>query len=195
MEFNCSGNQIKVLERIYSKDEFIDSEAISVVLVALGVKPGAAVSLNVADDFEELVSEILEIRQMPERDFLELEEAEKGYLLSRSSERFELMKESYDAADKFRHDLGIFCGYPEEDVEWFVNEFAGKKQIEEFFSDIEDIDMIIDFALYIPRKNKKSIRRARKTAEKHIEALEKMDEEFNTDLGRRIIESLRQHQD
>ncbi|MFB6204699.1 MAG: hypothetical protein ABEJ75_03565 [Candidatus Nanohaloarchaea archaeon] len=192
MEFECTREEFEAMQSHFfpgdSKGKELDQDALTLVLVVLGVKRGGVVHDHGTENFEEALRESgLYYRTPPtevEREF-PLEGFE--YLISREKQRLEMVEESYSDRSGFRRHLGLFCGYPSEDVEWYVQEGNGEWVD---WREKPELKEIATFAFYRPKPQEENLERARERMERNRQALKEMDERFGTDLGDRLLKSL-----
>jgi hypothetical protein len=193
MEFRCSEDEFREMKDFFfpenGRSKHLDEDALTLVLVTLGVKPGGAIYRNLEKEgFEQALRDSgLYFRTPPARILDGGIDNREGweYLITGDRERLGMLEEEYSTRESFDRDLGLFCGYPEEDVEWFLDK--GKGEWPEWRRD--ELAEISVFAFYRP-KPEDNIQEAKNRVERNREALRKMDERFEVDLGEKLVESL-----
>jgi hypothetical protein len=194
MEFSCSEDEFRGMREFFfsegGKSKELDEDALTLVLVVLGVKPGGAFYRNLEKKgFEQALRDAgIYFRTPPAKIRDEGIDNRGGweYLIARDRGRLDIMDENYGSRKDFDRDLGVFCGFPEEDVEWFIDH--GKGEWPEWRKG--ELAEISAFAFYRPKPEEGNIQEARKRVERNRKALRKMDESFGIDLGERLLESL-----
>lgn len=191
MSFSCTERQLETLLDNFSDWE-MDTDFLTLILVELGVKEGGLIhDWEQEEDFlERFLDTGLYVKPLPDREPFNLNPSEADmYLISRNPQRFDTVSLDHDDRERFARELGEFLGYPEEDVEWYIDE--GMDDLEEVYgADAEKVEELYPFAMYYPSPDEESIRRAEEKATFHRGVLHQMDEEFGTDIGGRLIEEL-----
>ncbi|MFB6207952.1 MAG: hypothetical protein ABEJ69_01235 [Candidatus Nanohaloarchaea archaeon] len=194
MEFECTREEFEAMEEFFfsgSEGKTLDEDALSLVLTVLGLKKGSAIYDNRGKDgFEQALRDSgLCFRTPPADVETSLQDNLEGweYLVTRKRENLDAVELRYRSREEFIGDLGLFCGYPEEDVAWFARD--GKDEWPEWRSR-KELKEISVYAFYRPKPEKENIERARERVERNKEVLGEMDERFDTDLGARLREAL-----
>lgn len=205
MEFDCTEEEFSIFERLVEEEEFVGSFPFYLELVLLGFKPGTcpATRLEVEmfrDEIEEmglhikrLKLDFVDFEELP--GYMKEEEYDKPYFVARDPQRLEMLKDRYTEESEFDRDFALFLGYPDEDVEWFVEETEDHGDAYERskaeLGDPEDFEKVVQAVMYIPKPTEKCYERAKQTAQEYIKALREADEKFDSDVGRKLIEITR----
>jgi len=205
MNFECDKKEYEVLERLVEKDVNLNF-VYCLALTLLGLKPGLTPPNNFnSNDFEEyrdvlesigLSSEKINIGFMNVSEIpCSVEERTLNFfVIAKKTDRFDMLKEDYKNKFVYYRDLGLFLGYPEEDVEWYVEESRNGNQnhyqiSKEALGHPEDFNKVVSLALYVPKPTKKRYRVADKKSERYKNNLRRADEVFDTDIAKLLIQN------
>lgn len=124
-----------------------------------------------------------------------------GFFITGDESRFKKLKESegrfYGFSDRA---VGNFLGYPENDTEYFSEnvveghiERPTRKKAEELVSKgaVSNDDLkYLELVSYVPRPEKDNIVKAVETGRRREEKILEMDEELDTDAGRKVLREI-----
>jgi hypothetical protein len=196
MEFDCTKKQFKHLEEMIQENDLESSFARNLLLVLLGVKPGCSADRRHIEGNEESIKRIgLKIKKV-ELGFSEIpdQKGEDGsalnFFIAGSCEKLDILNERYvdGELDQYRRDFGLFCGFPEEDVDWFLGEANGS--IRDAFEELEKSEYEHDdFGLvnYVPRPCEENVEEAERISRTYERALLEADKSFDSDIGENLI--------
>jgi len=205
VEFDCTEEEFRILEKLVMEEDFVGSFQFYLLLVLLGVKPGAKPSTrHELEEYREEIEEMgLHIKRL-KLDFVDLEELpeyaveleyDRPYFVARDQERLEMLKDRYseDEEEEYDRDFALFLGYPEEDVKWFVKATDGHsdayEKSKEKLGDPEDFEKVVRTVMYVPKPTQECYERARKTAERYVEAIKEADRKFGSEAGETLMDA------
>lgn len=190
----------------------MDEEAYHLLLLVMGVKPGALV-MSADKSQRKLLQKFcresgleMKVVEGEDRSFIDRLLGRDSMMyhdsiyIAREEERFEILEESEGNFNGFTEDaVGNFLGYPEKAVEFYRGEDIPAMRFEEFIDkEVEAGQNIKDEELaylkllgYLPRPEIDSIRRAIREGKNREMDLLELDEELGSDLGRRYLEKMK----
>lgn len=203
MDFECSPEDFAEFESIV-EDDMLASFTFHLELVLLGLKP--ATSPSVPAEVEEHIETMKDIGLHLKRVklyFVNLDELpdyareldyDRPYHVAKNKEHLDILSQTYGDNEEKRYDrdFALFHGYPEEDIDWFMNQEGNLEEIKQTsrhkLGNPDDFDFVISAIGYIPKPTQKRYRRAQRTAKKYIKAIREADCKFHSDIGRKLIE-------
>lgn len=178
-----------------------DRQALDLLLLVAGSRPACLV-MDPGDDLKHELEAFCEKAGFNFR----LEEdssgglGKQGLFITQNEKRLEKLEDSegrfYGLSD--RH-VGIFLGFPEEDVEYFHRNISDgpvepetRQRKSEMVSDGEISEKeseIVKLVSYVPEPSRDGIIRALRRGKLHLESLETFDREHGTSIGLRVVEN------
>lgn len=207
-----------LLEKYFLREfpgRIMDEEAYHVLLLAIGVKPGALV-MSADKSQRELLEKFcrdlsLEMKVVEGEDrslidrFLGRDSImfRDSIYIAREEERFDILERSDGNFNGFTEGaVGKFLGYPEQAIEFYRGEEIPAKRFEEFLSEeVENSREIKEGELaylkllgYLPRPEIDNICRAIRQGKSREKKLLELDEELGSDIGHRYLEKIKNSQ-
>jgi hypothetical protein len=204
-----------LLEKYFLREfpgRIMDEEAYHLLLLVMGVKPGALV-MSADKPQRELLEKFcrdsgleMKVVEGEDRSFIDRLLGRDSIMfrdsiyIAREEERFDILERSDGKFNGFTEDaVGKFLGYPDQAVEFYRGEDVPARRFEEFIGeDVEESQEITDEELeylkllgYLPRPEIDNIRRAISKGESREKKLLELDEELNSDLGHRYLEKMK----
>lgn len=203
MDFECTDEEYSVLTNMV-QEELNDDFAYYLALVLLGLKPAISPPSSFkVKEIEEITKKLEAMGLKTKRfklDFIESsdipdfakERAILPFVVTKNSERFDMLDDKYSHKFSYYRDFGIFLGYPREDVEWYVDEarngnYDHYNRSRRQLGSPDDFDKTVSSVFYIPKPTEERYNAARERAERYLRGLRKADEKFQTEIGEMMI--------
>lgn len=188
-----------------SLDDFLLEDAVprldldtrvSLALVAIGEKPAASVKFMDSGK-KELVEKFLELTDLEHLSF-ETEMHHK-YYIARDLDRFQMLeKVEEDSPYHTARSEGLFLGYPESSVDYFVkNSRKASRELKEKASKMVERNLVdgekiyyLDLVSYIPEVSAEGIIEAIEHGRVREKQLKEYDEENDSELGEGLVEEI-----
>lgn len=142
--------------------------------------------------FKRVELEFVDFEELPE--YMEEEEYNRPYFVARDRERLDMLKDRYSEGEEeqYDRDFALFLGYPEADVDWFIEKTEdlsdaferSKNELDE----PDDFDHVKSVVMYVPKPTEEAYQSAKETADNYIKALKEADRKFDSKVGDKLIE-------
>ncbi len=205
MEFECTEEEFRIFENLVEDEELIGSFPFYLELVLLGVKPGTCPAHKdeiemFREEFEEMGLHVkrveldfVDLEELPE--YMKEQEYNRPYFVARDRGRLNMLKDRYSENEEkqYDRDFALFLGYPEDDVEWFIEKTedigGAVERSKEGLDDPDDFDYVTSIVMYIPKPTEEAYQRAKETAEEYIQALNEAESQFDSKVGDKLIKA------
>ena len=169
---------------------------VSLALLAIGEKPAASVKFMDSGK-KELIEEFLDLTDLEHLSF-ETEMHQK-YYMAQDVSRFQLLeKVEEDSPYHTARSEGLFLGYPESAVEYFVkNQRKASRKLKSKAANMAERNLVdrkklyyLDLINYIPEVSAEGIIEGIEHGRIREEKLEEYDEEEDSELGEKLLNEI-----
>lgn len=183
----------------YFREELPSRDVLDLLLLTIGSRKSCLVMNTDSEEVGKLKDYCRELDLHCRVEEGESRISGKSVFISRKEERLDLLEKDDGRFCGFRDtDVGKFLGFPEEDANYFsqnIEEGQIEPEVREKLDEMiangnaeEQAREFVEITSYVPKPESENILRCIERGEKHRKAVEKFDNENDTDLGRKVLD-------